>query len=408
MLQKITRGFVKKIVSANSRSPTGASASPLSAADDRYLALAFAEARAVKGKTLPNPAVGAVLVKNGRVIGRGGTGPAGQAHAEIKALEAARRAKPDGAAGATAYVTLEPCDHFGRTPPCSRALIAAGVTRVVAACPDPNPKVAGRGFARLRRAGIAVTIAPRGSVWRREAEEFYGGFFFWIRHGRPRIVVKIAQSADGRINAAPGEETPLTGLPARRVAHGLRARADAILVGGATVRADDPDLTPRLAPAAPGTTAGKTRRGPPPEVVVLTRGGRIDRDLAVFAPGRRAATRIMAPRKPSNCPEWVDFMPLPASSGRRKDAAVSARALLKALASRGYHEILVEGGRAVWTPFLEAGLCDELYVFTAPVLLPRGEAWAKELGPAWVKPLVFHRFTPLGRDSLTEFRRRVS
>src|SRR5690606_38824282 len=144
----------------------------------------------------------------------------------------------------------------------------------------------------------------RGSVWRREAEEFYGGFFFWMRHGRPRIVVKIAQSLDGRINAAAGAETPLTGVPARRVAHGLRARADAILVGGATVRADDPDLTPRLAPQA-----GKGRRATHPEVIILTRGGRIDPAKAVFRPGRRAATRLMAPHKPSNCPEWVDFIP---------------------------------------------------------------------------------------------------
>jgi diaminohydroxyphosphoribosylaminopyrimidine deaminase/5-amino-6-(5-phosphoribosylamino)uracil reductase len=157
------------------------------------------------------------------VIGRGATRPAGQAHAEAVALEQARRL-PGGAEGATLYVTLEPCSHIGRTPPCARAIIEAGVAKVVAASPDPNPLVSGKGFAMLRRAGIAVDVAAPGSAMRARAEEFYGGFFFWVRHGRPRIVVKIAQSLDGRINARAGVETVLTGPEARRFAHSLRAR----------------------------------------------------------------------------------------------------------------------------------------------------------------------------------------
>jgi len=378
-------------------------------ADERFMALAFAEARAAKGRTLPNPAVGAVVVKNGRVVGRGGTQPAGQAHAEVVALRrAGARAR-----GATVFVTLEPCNHFGRTPPCSRALIEAGVTRVVIACPDPHVK-AGGGAATLRRAGLSVEVAAPGTPWRLEAEDLYAGFFFWLRHGRPRIVVKIAQSADGRINARPGVETPLTGPLARRFTHGLRARADAILVGGATVRADDPDLTPRLSPKRPGET-----NPPAPAVFILTRGGRIDPGLKVFGRPRTPRTHVIGPKKPVNLPEWVDFSVLPASvaagkpprdsSGPRASSASSralARAMLRIFKDLGHHEILVEGGRAVWTPFLEAGLCDELLVLTAPVLLPAGEAWAKDLGPTWVKPLVFHRFTALDRDGLIEFRRR--
>jgi diaminohydroxyphosphoribosylaminopyrimidine deaminase/5-amino-6-(5-phosphoribosylamino)uracil reductase len=375
---------------------------PPSAADARFMAMAFAHARLVKGKTLPNPAVGAVLVKNGRVVGQGGTRPAGQAHAEVVALTAAGlRAK-----GATLYVTLEPCNHFGRTPPCSHALVAAGVVRVVAACPDPNPKVSGSGFATLRNAGIAVEVAPPGSRWRDEAESFYAGFFFWLRHGRPRIVVKIAQSADGRINAAPGQQTPLTGLEAQRAAHALRASADAILVGGLTVRVDNPDLTPRLT------------GGPKPQVLVLTRGGSLDPKLKVFAQPRTPKTRLLAPKRPKNLPKWVDFTPISLEMTKKVAGATAAQnrqnqrklahALLEVFNESGYHEVLVEGGRAVWGPFLESGLCDVFCLLTAPQLLPRGEAWAKELGPAWGKPLEFHRFTPLDRDSLIEFRRRVS
>lgn len=347
----------------------------------KHMEAAFAEAVAAKGKTLPNPPVGAVLVKNGRVVGRGGTRPAGQAHAEIVALEQARGA----AAGATLFVTLEPCRHFGKTPPCTRALIEAGIARVVAACPDPNPKMAGKGFAELRRAGIAVETG----ILQDRAEEFYGGFFFWIRNGRPRIVVKIAQSLDGRINARPGAETRLTGAEAQRFAHVLRTRADAILVGGHTLRTDNPELTPRLA------------AGAAPEIAVLTRDRKPDPHLHVFARNRAASTVVISPDPPKNLSSRVDLSRLP---GKR----ALVRELLDFFSTRGYHEVLVEGGRGVWTPFLNAGLCDVLHVVTAPVFLPRGEGWATDLQPGWVKPLEFHRFAPLGHDVWAEFRRRSS
>jgi diaminohydroxyphosphoribosylaminopyrimidine deaminase/5-amino-6-(5-phosphoribosylamino)uracil reductase len=357
---------------------------PIPAHDFRHMGQAIEEALRVKSKTLPNPPVGAVLVKNGKVVGRGGTRPAGQAHAEVAALEEARGA----ARGATLYVTLEPCSHFGRTPPCTRALIEAGVTRVVAACPDPNPRVSGRGFAALRRAGIAAEVgtAPEWKAW---AEDFYGGFFFWVRHGRPRIVVKIAQSLDGRINAAPGTETALTGPEARLFAHGLRARADAILIGGKTLRVDDPDLTPRLT------------GGTPPQVLVLSRQKKPDFTSRIFSRKRAIPGIVVSAKAPRDLPAWVEHAALP---GRLS----LARELVGVFQDRGYHEVLVEGGRGVWSPFLNAGLCDILHLITAPVLLPRGEEWGKDLRPAWVKPLEFHRFTPLGSDSLTEFRRRAS
>ena len=340
--------------------------------------LAFSCAERVKSTTLPNPAVGAVFVKNGLIVSSGATRPAGGDHAEITALKKAR----GEARGATLYVTLEPCAHFGRTPPCTRALIEAGVRKVVATCEDPNPKVAGKGFEALRRAGIEVVTGVR----RERAEEFYGGFFFWIRNGRPRIVAKIAQSLDGRINAAPGLETPITGEEARRFAHGLRARADAILVGGATLRADDPDLTPRLT------------GGVPPHALVLTRRRRLDPALRLFAAGRRSGTTVLSPHASTGLPARVGHFRL----APRKPLVDQ---LMAFFAERGYHEVLLEGGRGVWAPFLEAGLCDVLHLVTAPMLLPGGEAWSAGLDPRWAKPLEFHRFTPLGSDMLAEFRR---
>ena len=346
---------------------------------------AFIEATKVKGHTLPNPPVGAVLIKNGKIIGRGGTLPAGQAHAEIVAL----RQSGEKSTGATLYVTLEPCSHHGRTPPCVDAVIAAGVTRVVAACPDPNPKVAGRGFETLRRAGITVEVG----LGRERAEAFYAGFFHWVRTGRPRIVVKIAESLDGRINASPGRKTALTGAEALAYAHELRARADAILVGGKTLRVDDPDLTPRLISPAGG--------GPAPEVLVLSRHAPPAATPRVFAPGRTSGTRWGSPRRPRNLPDHVGYFPVNAQGS-------PTAALLTLFRERGYHEVLVEGGRGVWTPFLNEGLCDMLALVTAPVRMPAGEAWSEGLHPGWVKPLEFHRFTPLGRDTLTEFVRRAS
>ena len=357
--------------------------------DAAFMELAFAEALAVKGKTLPNPPVGAVLVKNGKIVGSGGTQPAGEAHAEIVALRQAGAA----AAGATLYVTLEPCGHFGPTPPCSLALIEAGVTRVVTACSDPNPLVSGKGLTQLRRAGITVETGMLGEL----AQEIYGGFFFWVKHGRPRIVVKIAQSLDGRINARRGVETALTGPEARVHAHSLRARADAILVGGQTVRTDDPDLTPRLIKDAPH-----------PQILVLSQKVKWAKKYQIFAPGRKSKTWLISPNNGSKVAK-IDSKSVKIDENTGKIELDGKRSLalelLETFKILGCHEVLVEGGRGVWAPFLNAGLCDELHLITASVLHPRGEKWDAELSPTWVKPLEFHRFTPLGSDILAEFRR---
>jgi diaminohydroxyphosphoribosylaminopyrimidine deaminase/5-amino-6-(5-phosphoribosylamino)uracil reductase len=358
---------------------------PWSADDRRFMAMAFAEARKVKGATLPNPAVGAVVVKAGKSLGRGGTRPAGQSHAEVVALKKAGK----GARGSTLYVTLEPCSHHGRTPPCTDAIIAAGVRRVIIAVADANPRVKGGGARILARAGIDVKLG----LMREEAADFYAGFFFQAEHGRPKIILKIAQSLDGRVNARPGQETALTGREARVFTHGLRARVDAVLVGGRTLRVDDPDLTPWL-------LKGATH----PEALVLSRRGPFPGHLKLFARGRRALT-VVAAESAEGLPDWVKHVAL---TGNGQVTA----GLLSLFEERGYHSVLVEGGPEIWALFLSAGLCDTLYVLTAPKLLPAGERWDAAMAAGavgdWGKSFKFRKLTALGEDFMVEFERSDS
>lgn len=350
-----------------------------SEADKRFMEMAFAEARKVKGRTLPNPPVGAVVVKGGQVLAKGGTRAAGLAHAEIVALEkAGAKAK-----GATLYVTLEPCCHFGKTPPCTDAVIAAGIKKVVVSVRDANPLVGGKGLKQLRAAGLEVGEG----LAEEEGREFYEGFFFRIARGRPKIYLKIAQSLDGRINAKPGIETPITGKKAQALTHQLRSRVDAVMVGGRTLRIDDPDLTPRLNPQA---------TGPGPEAVVLSRKGPFPAESKLFDPERKAKTVVLAETWPG-VPDWVEKWEA------RGDAKATLEAILACFRDRGYHSVLIEGGREVWSLFLNAGLWDRLYIITAPVVFPEGERWDVSLSKDWGKSLKFRKFSSLGDDYLAEF-----
>jgi diaminohydroxyphosphoribosylaminopyrimidine deaminase / 5-amino-6-(5-phosphoribosylamino)uracil reductase len=347
----------------------------------RFMEMAFAEARRVKGTTLPNPPVGAVMVKGGQVVGKGGTRAAGQAHAEIVALEkAGGKAK-----GATLYVTLEPCCHHGKTPPCTDALIEAGIKKVVVATRDRNPLVGGQGLKRLRAAGIEVREGLGGE----EAEDFYEGFFFRVTHGRPQIILKIAQSVDGRINGRPGEQTAITGDKARVFTHKLRSRVDAVLIGGGTLRCDDPDLTPRLLPQATGCG---------PEAVVLSRQGPFPPESRLFARDRKAKTLVLSVQA-EPLPPWVEQDRV---HGEGKQAV---EGILAAFKARGYHSVLVEGGPKVWALFLDTGLWDRLCLITAPVALPEGQRWDADLSRGWGKSLKFRKFSSLGEDYLAEFGR---
>ncbi|WP_283780993.1 bifunctional diaminohydroxyphosphoribosylaminopyrimidine deaminase/5-amino-6-(5-phosphoribosylamino)uracil reductase RibD [Ruegeria spongiae] len=209
----------------------------MTSADERYMALALTLGRRGQGMTWPNPSVGCVIVREGRVVGRGWTQPGGRPHAETEALAQAGAA----ARGATAYVSLEPCAHQGKTPPCAQALIDSGVARVVAAVEDSDARVAGQGFAMLRAAGVTVETG----VLDQQAMRDHAGFFLRTEQGRPLVTLKLASSFDGRIATATGQSKWITGPQARRAVHAMRARHDAVMVGAGTARADDPSLTVR-------------------------------------------------------------------------------------------------------------------------------------------------------------------
>lgn len=310
-------------------------------------------ARQALGTVAPNPAVGCILVKDGRVIGRGRTQPGGRPHAETVALQ---MAGPQAGA-ATAYVTLEPCNHHGATGPCSEALIAAGIARAVIACEDPDPRVAGGGIKRLAAAGVVVTTGVREA----EARDINQGFFLRITEGRPMVTLKAATSLDGRTAAHTRASKWVTGEPARARGHLLRAQHDAILVGSATARDDDPELTCRL----PGLEARSPVR------IVLD--GRLRLSLT---------SRLV--RTARQAPVWV--MTLPTADGARRTAfqecgveviavppdsggALDLGHALQALGKRGITRLLVEGGSRVAASFLRAGLVDRIAWFRAPMVM---------------------------------------
>jgi diaminohydroxyphosphoribosylaminopyrimidine deaminase / 5-amino-6-(5-phosphoribosylamino)uracil reductase len=318
--------------------------------DARFMARALELAARGVGRTFPNPPVGAVFVRGGRVLGEGFHARAGGPHGEIAALAAVR----GSVRGATLYVTLEPCTIHGRTPPCAEALLPLGLARVVVATRDPNPAVQGRGIARLRRAGIPVSVG----VGEAEARTLIAGFRTRMLLGRPQVVLKLATSLDGRIAARGGDARWITGPQARRIAHGLRDTCDAVLVGAGTVRTDDPRLTCRI----PGgrdpiriVVAGAAL-SLPPRAQVLRPGGP---PTWIVAPRSASPARVAALRR-----RGVDVLLVPGRGGR-----VAMPAALAALAERGLTSVLVEGGAGIAAAALAAGVVDRLVLFVAPILL---------------------------------------
>ncbi len=333
----------------------------MNAADVRHMARALQLAERGRYTTDPNPRVGCVIVRDGRVVGEGWHRKAGEPHAERIALAAAGAA----ARGATAYVTLEPCSHHGRTPPCADSLVEAGVARVVAAMQDPNPLVAGAGLARLRAAGIEVTAG----VLEPAAQALNPGFLRRMVSGRPYVRCKLAMSLDGRTAMASGESQWITGADARRDVQRLRARSSAVLTGVDTVLADDPSLNVRLAPAElPGVETLDYLRQPlrvvldsrlrtPPTARLL---GLPGRTLVVCAApaAARAADALRA--------AGAEVLAV-AGDGRPDLGAV-----LAALARREVNEVLVEAGPTLAGAFAAAGLFDEIWLYAAPHLMGDG------------------------------------
>jgi diaminohydroxyphosphoribosylaminopyrimidine deaminase/5-amino-6-(5-phosphoribosylamino)uracil reductase len=319
---------------------------PFSDVDQRHMAEALRLAAAHAFTTKPNPMVGCVIAHGAEVVGRGAHVRAGESHAEVHALrEAGARA-----VGATAYVTLEPCAHFGRTPPCADALVAAGVMRVVAAIRDPFHAVAGRGFTALQAAGITVEHGLLAD----EAEWLNRGFLMRARQGRPWVRVKLAMSLDGRTAMASGESKWITGESARADVQRYRARSAAILTGLGTVLADDPRLTARLDDDTPFV---------PPLRVVLDHHGALPRACRLL--DGEASTLVA--HADDIIPDYgptVEGFAVP-----RRDGHLDLLAVLAQLATRQVNEVQVEAGATLAGAFLRAGLVDELLIYVAPTLL---------------------------------------
>ena len=342
---------------------------------------ALALARRSLGRTWPNPAVGCLVVRDGEVIARGRTQDGGRPHAEAQALaEAGAQAK-----GATVYVTLEPCAHHGRTPPCADALVAAGVSRVVSALEDPDPRVKGQGHERLRAAGIALEVGEGA----REAAEVNAGFFLRVTEGRPLFHLKLAASLDGRIATASGESKWITGEAARAHGQRLRATHDAILVGIGTVRADDPELTCRL----PGLEARSPLR------IVLDSQARLATTSKLARTANQAqvwllCTRAAPPeRREALHRAGVEIIEVDADATARVEVGVAARIL----GGRGLTRVLVEGGGEVAASLLRAGLVDRISSYRAGLVL------GGDSRPA-VAPLGFQRLGFAPRFSLVSSR----
>ncbi|RKY57306.1 MAG: bifunctional diaminohydroxyphosphoribosylaminopyrimidine deaminase/5-amino-6-(5-phosphoribosylamino)uracil reductase RibD [Candidatus Latescibacterota bacterium] len=326
--------------------------------DRKFMKLALRLARKGLGSTHPNPMVGALVVRDGKVVGRGWHRRPGEPHAEVVAL----REAGDSARGATMYVTLEPCVHYGRTPPCVDRILEAGVSRVICATVDPNPLVDGRGIGKLRDAGVEVEVG----VLEDEAKELNRAYFKYITTGRPFVTLKWAQTLDGRIATSSGDSRWITGEGARKHAHRLRAEADAVVVGVGTVLADDPQLTVRLTKGRdPLRVVLDSELRTPPTAKVLS-GGR-----AVLATTERASPERRKVLEEAGAEVWV----LPERDGR-----VDLEALLAKLAGEGRISVLVEGGREVLTSFLRRGMCDRIVIFLAPKLLGEGIDALGDLG----------------------------
>ncbi|HYD15203.1 MAG TPA: bifunctional diaminohydroxyphosphoribosylaminopyrimidine deaminase/5-amino-6-(5-phosphoribosylamino)uracil reductase RibD [Hyphomicrobium sp.] len=363
--------------------------------DEHMMEIALTLARRGLGTTAPNPSVGVVIAdeKTGEVIARGVTQPGGRPHAEVEALKrAGARAK-----GATLYVTLEPCAHHGKTPPCADAVIAAGLKRVVIGVQDPDPRTRGQGIARLQQAGIAVESGLRED----EARWVTIGHILRVTEKRPFVQLKMALGSDGAVpKGAGGQAVFVTGPKARAAAHRLRAESDAILIGSGTARDDDPELTCRL----PGLSSRSPVR------VVLSRMLDLPIDLNLVRTAREVPVWVFtgddtaADRGAAFESAGVRIFRVPSMDG-----GLAVRDVLSRLADEGITRLLVEGGPAVWRAFAGAGFADEVVLFQAGGAASGGspaEALAARYTPGLDLRLTAQR--QVGADRVSIFRARIS
>ena len=363
----------------------------MSESDTRFMALALSLGQRGLGQCWPNPSVGCVITYDGRIIGRGRTGPGGRPHAERVALDQAGAA----ARGSTVYVTLEPCAHHGQTPPCAEALITAGVARVVVATGDCDPRVSGRGIAMLRAAGIEV----HEGVLEQAARQDLAGFFNRIQKGRPLVTLKLASSFDGRIATATGHSQWITGAAARRMVHGMRASHDAVMVGAGTARADDPMLTVRDMGAAHQ-----------PVRVVVSR--RLDLPLQSALAHSARDVPLWLCHGPDADPglirAWEDIGAVLFNCELRGTHLNSA-STLSALGQAGLTRVFCEGGGALAASLIASGLVDELIGFTAGFAIgAEGMPGIGALGLATLNEasrFALIEVQPVGQDIMHRWRR---
>ena len=368
------------------------------AEDARWMRVALGLAGRSLGRVAPNPAVGAVLVRDGRLLGRGATGDGGRPHAEVVALAQAReRYGAEALRGATAYVTLEPCNHHGRTPPCTEALISAGVARVVFPMEDPDPRVSGRGLAALRDSGVVV----ESGVMAAEARRLNAGFFSAVARRRPWVTLKLATTLDGRIATRAGESRWITGAAARARVHLMRARADAVLVGAGTARADDPSLEVR----------GLGPHVVQPVRVVADSGLGLSPDSRLARTARQIPVKLLhhtdAPNDRREALETLGIETL--EVGTVDDGLLDMSRGLERLTETGVTRVLCEGGGRLAASLLVAGLVDEIALFTAGRAI--GGDGRPGIGALGLERLAdapefaLESTEPVGQDLLTRWRR---
>ena len=315
---------------------------------EMYMMECLALAMKGRGRVSPNPLVGAVLVREGRVVGRGFHKTFGGPHAEVHAIrEAGRMSK-----GASLYVNLEPCNHYGKTPPCTDLIIESGISEVVVGTSDPNPRVSGRGFKALRRAGVKV----RAGILAEECARLNESFFKHVRTGIPFVAIKVAQTLDGKIADSQGTSKWITARNARKKVHGLRSTYDAVLVGAGTVRNDNPRLTVRLV------------KGRNPLRVILEGRSAIRSNARVFSKNARTLVFTASKRRPVKYGSNVEFVEVRNSV----NGLLPLKKILKDLGERGIASVLVEGGAMIFSEFLAQGLVDRIYCFVAPCVMGKG------------------------------------
>lgn len=367
---------------------------PFTKADQKFMRLALREAEKGAGYTSPNPLVGAVAVKDGRILGTAYHRRFGEAHAEIALLSGI---SADRARGATVYVNLEPCCHVGKTPPCTEAMIHAGVERVVVAHVDPNPLVSGKGIRQLRTAGIKVQVG----LLEDQAREMNAPFLTYMTQGRPWILLKVAQSLDGRIALANGKSRWITGAEARTEVHRLRSRFDAVMVGSVTVLEDDPELTVRMVKGRnPLRIIVDSQLSVSPHSKVLTG---VDQAATWVLTTSAVAEEKRGPIEATG----AKVVTCPAGA----DGKVDLPAAIKLLGIRGVTSLFVEGGGTLHASFIRAGLYDKFIVAMAPNIIGAdGKPAIWELGYKDLSELpgfTISRYRQIGKDLWLEFNRDV-